>query len=214
MKLSMVITGLIAMLVAATVQATTLKLSADIDLLVLDGHKISGSLLKGAEGLELERGEHQLLFRVERTIPRLTQAPATWVSAPQIVTFTARTQSVVIQLPALKSLRDSKHFEKNPQFTLLDEHGAEIDNKRDVLPPEMADDLEQRMMHYNLNHNVASVPRFAQPMRRTTQSVPVVLPDAASHQHPAERMLRLWYLQVDSATRQRFVMLMNALHTS
>lgn len=50
MKLHMAITGLLALLVAANLQATTLKLSADIDLLVLDGRKISGSLLKGQTG--------------------------------------------------------------------------------------------------------------------------------------------------------------------
>lgn len=213
MKLRMVITALIAMLVAASVQATTLKLSADIDLLVLDGHKISGSLLKGAEGLELERGEHQLLFRVERNVTRNAQTPANWISAPQIVTFTARTQSVVIRLPALQTLRDGKHFDKNPQFTLVDEHGTEIDNKRDALHFQAQDDLEQAMVHYNLDNQVASVPRFAQPLRRSSQSTSVVS-DTITNQHPAERMLRLWYLQVDSATRQRFVMLMNALHTS
>lgn len=74
MKLHMAITGLLALLVAANLQATTLKLSADIDLLVLDGRKISGSLLKGADGLELERGEHQLLFRVEKRLT-ITRAP-------------------------------------------------------------------------------------------------------------------------------------------
>lgn len=66
MKLHLVLSGLLALLVVASCQATTLKLAPEIDLLVLDGRKISGSLLRGAEGLELERGEHQLLFRVEK----------------------------------------------------------------------------------------------------------------------------------------------------
>lgn len=213
MKLRMVITGLIAMLIATTLQATTLKLSPDIDLLVLDGHKISGSLLKGADGLELERGEHQLLFRVERAVSRNAQTSVNWVSEPLIVTFTSRTQSVVIQLPALQTLRDGKHFDKNPQFSLLDEHGVEVVSRRDTLHPQPQEDLEQAMVRYNRDNKVASVARFAQPLRRTTQAATPAA-DVTATQHPAERMLRLWYLQVDSATRQRFVMLMNALHTS
>lgn len=100
MKLHMAITGLLALLVAANLQATTLKLSADIDLLVLDGRKISGSLLKGADGLELERGEHQLLFRVEKTVNNYPGAPVSWTSAPQVATFAAGTTSVYIKLPA------------------------------------------------------------------------------------------------------------------
>lgn len=213
MKLSMVIAGMLVMLIATLAQATTLKLSTDIDLLVLDGHKISGSLLKGADGLELEQGEHQLLFRVERAVSRNAQTAVNWVSQPQIVTFSTRTQSVVIRLPALQTLRDGKHFDKNPQFILVDERGLEVDSKRDALRPQAQVDLEQAMVQYNLDNKVASVPHFAQPMRRSAQAGNV-LQDMATSQHPAERMLRLWYLQVDSATRQRFVMLMNALHTS
>ncbi|AXF76176.1 hypothetical protein SY86_04920 [Erwinia tracheiphila] len=63
MKLCLVITGLIILLASATASATTLKLPNEINLLVLDGRKISGSLLKGADGIELERGQHQVLLR-------------------------------------------------------------------------------------------------------------------------------------------------------
>lgn len=49
--------------------ATSLRLSNDIDLLVLDGKKVSSSLLRGAESIELENGRHQLVFRVENHSP-------------------------------------------------------------------------------------------------------------------------------------------------
>ncbi len=49
-----------------TVFATTLRLSNEVDLLVLDGKKVSSSLLRGAESIELENGPHQLVFRVEK----------------------------------------------------------------------------------------------------------------------------------------------------
>lgn len=213
MKLYAVLIGLIMMLFAASVQATTLKLSPDIDLLVLDGHKISGSLLKGADGLELERGEHQLLFRVERALKNQGTSTTNWVSTALIVTFTTQAPSVTISLPALQTLRDGRHFDNNPHFVLLDENGAEIASKRDRLQSGQQGDVEQAMVLYNLNDNVASVRRFAQPLRRTALN-PAPLPEITFSQHPAERMLRLWYQQVDAATRQRFVLLMKALHTS
>ena len=56
MKLFMAVTGLIMLLVSASCHAITLKLDPEIDLLVLDGRKISGSLLKGADSLEKSRG--------------------------------------------------------------------------------------------------------------------------------------------------------------
>ena len=45
--------------------ATTLRLSTDVDLLVLDGKKVSSSLLRGSDSIELDNGPHQLVFRVE-----------------------------------------------------------------------------------------------------------------------------------------------------
>lgn len=53
-------------LLPVTVVATTLRLSTDIDLLVLDGKKVSSLLLRGAESIELDNGPHQLVFRVEK----------------------------------------------------------------------------------------------------------------------------------------------------
>jgi uncharacterized protein YccT (UPF0319 family) len=53
-------------LIPVNVLATSLRLSGDIDLLVLDGKKVSSSLLRGAESIELENGVHQVVFRVEK----------------------------------------------------------------------------------------------------------------------------------------------------
>lgn len=214
MKLYRVITGLFIMVMVSAAQATTLKLSTEIDLLVLDGHKISGSLLKGADGLELERGEHQLLFRVEKTFQHPPHPPLQWHSAPQIVTFTANGGAVLIQLPKIASIREGRAFDKKPQFTLRDEHGNEVGSRQDSLAAAANPDFEQAMVHYNLKGQVASVPRFARPGTHSAISTAHDQDFALSHRSSAERMLHLWYQQVDAATRQRFITLMNALHTS
>lgn len=52
----------LALCLPVTVFATTLRLSNEVDLLVLDGKKVSSSLLRGAESIELENGPHQLVF--------------------------------------------------------------------------------------------------------------------------------------------------------
>lgn len=214
MKLRLVLSGLIALLVAASCHATTLKLAPEINLLVLDGRKISGSLLKGAEGLELERGEHQFLFRVEKNLPKDRHTPARqYVSVPLIATFTAQAKSVTIRLPELQTPHDAKQFDKSAEFQLVDEQGHEIASKRDRLVTSHNSDLEQAMIAYNRNGQVASVPRFAQPQATTSinQAVPA---DLAVNDTPAERLLNLWFHQVDSATRQRLVLWMKALRAS
>lgn len=213
MKLRLVITGVTALLVAATAHATTLKLASDIDLLVLDGRKMSGSLLKGAEGLELEQGQHQVLFRVEKNLSKEAQKSSAWSSVPLIVTFTSQAKAITITLPPLTTVAQGKAFDKHPEFQLLNEHGAVIESQQDRLLTKSGTNYEQVMVIYNLKGNVASVPRFAQPH---TSGTPYATDgqDFASGNLPGSRILQLWYQQVDSATRQRFVMLMRALRTS
>lgn len=213
MKLRLVITGITALLMAATAHATTLKLASDIDLLVLDGRKISGSLLKGADGLELEQGQHQVLFRVEKSLKKDAQMATPWTSSPLIVTFTTQAKAITITLPPLTTVAQGKAFEKHPEFQLLNEHGAVIESQQDRLMSKSETNYEQVMVMYNLKGHVASVPRFAQPQTSGSLSGHDVQ-DFANGNHPGNRVLQLWYQQVDSATRQRFVMLMRALRTS
>lgn len=58
------LTTFLALYLPVTVFATTLRLSNEVDLLVLDGKRVSGSLLRGADSIELENGPHQLVLRV------------------------------------------------------------------------------------------------------------------------------------------------------
>ncbi|GLR09777.1 hypothetical protein COO59_01220 [Mixta theicola] len=216
MKLRLICSGMFALLFATSCYATTLRLDPNIDLLVLDGRKISGSLLKGADGLELDNGEHQLLFRVEKVLDTSHgNAKRSYISAPLIVTFVANVKSISIRLPALESLRDRRQFDKNSAFILVDEKGRPVESRRDRLPlldgPQT--DLEKALMAYNRNGQVASVPRFAQqpPLSMHQDKFPV---DALGANMPAERLLQLWFHQVDSATRQRLVSWMKALRPS
>ncbi len=208
MKLRLVLSGIIALLIAASCQATTLKLAPEIELLVLDGRKISGSLLRGAEGLELERGEHQFLFRIEKN----TDSNRQYVSAPMIATFNAQSQSVTIRLPALQNHNDVKKFERAPDFQLIDEQGNEVASKRDRLLNGHDNDLEQAMITYNRTGKIASVPRFAEPHAAASVSAPAG--DLALNQTSAERLLNLWFHQVDTATRQRLLLWMKSLRAS
>ncbi|YCH31972.1 DUF2057 family protein [Erwinia sp. D4-22] len=216
MKLRLICSGMFALLFATSCYATTLKLDPNIDLLVLDGRKISGSLLKGADGLELDNGEHQLLFRVEKVLDTSHgNARRSYISAPLIVTFVANTKSISIRLPALENLRDRRQFDKNSAFILIDEKGQTVASRRDRLPlPDgHQTDLEKALIAYNRNGQVASVPRFAQqpPLSMQQDKFPV---DVVGANMSGERLFQLWFHQVDSATRQRLVSWMKALRPS
>ncbi|MBK4783403.1 MAG: DUF2057 domain-containing protein [Pantoea sp. Pent] len=198
MKLSLAVTGLLLLLVSATCHAITLKLDPQIDLLVLDGRKISGSLLKGADSLELERGQHQFLFRVDKPCADATH----FRSELMIVTFTADAHSVAIRLPALNNRRERSLFDKSLNFQLIDERGNEIASIRDRLPGESSGNVEQAMINYNRTAQAASVPD-------ASLSLDMVWQDASNL--PA---LQRWLQRVDAATRQRFISWVKTLRAS
>ncbi|WP_239952522.1 DUF2057 family protein [Pantoea sp. Z09] len=212
MKLSLVVTGLIVLLVSATCQAITLKLDPQIDLLVLDGRKISGSLLKGADSLELERGQHQFLFRVEQLRDAHKDASLRYQSVPMIVTFNAQVKTIAIRLPALENRRERHHFDRTLNFQLVDERGVEIDCKRDRLPVSAESDMEKAMILYNRNGQAASVPHFA-----TVSDAAAISPAEAEFVWVEETQspsLKRWFHRFDQATRQQFLSLVKLLRTS
>ncbi|WP_338567587.1 DUF2057 family protein [Erwinia sp. E_sp_B01_3] len=129
------------------------------------------------------------------------------------MTFTTKAQAITITLPPLSTAAQGKVFDKKPEFQLLDEHGAVIESQQDHLIVKPGTNFEQVMVIYNLKGNVASVPRFAQPQPSSSPVSSSSL-DFANGNHAGNRVLQLWYQQVDSATRQRFVLLMRALRTS
>ncbi|MDI9222878.1 DUF2057 family protein [Pantoea sp. EA-12] len=208
MKLSLAVTGLLVLLVSASCHAITLKLDPEIDLLVLDGRKISGSLLKGADSLELERGQHQFLFRVEKPGSDATH----FQSVPMIVTFNANASSVAIRLPSLDNRRERNAFDKALNFQLIDERGNEIASVRDRLPKESDSDLEKAMVNYNRNAQAASVPRFA----LQSASLPDAKLDLDFAWQDAGDLpsLQRWFERFDAATRQRFISWMKTLRAS
>ncbi|ALV92786.1 MULTISPECIES: DUF2057 family protein [Pantoea] len=208
MKLSLAVTGLLVLLVSASCHAITLKLDPEIDLLVLDGRKISGSLLKGADSLELERGQHQFLFRVEKPGSDATH----FQSVPMIVTFNANASSVAIRLPSLDNRRERNAFDKALNFQLIDERGNEIASVRDRLPKESDSDLEKAMVNYNRNAQAASVPRFA----LQSASLPDAKMDLDFAWQDAGDLpsLQRWFERFDAATRQRFISWMKTLRAS
>ena len=129
-----ILTTLIALCLPVSVFATTLRLSSDIDLLVLDGKKVSSSLLRGADSIELDNGPHQLVFRVEKTIHLSSSEERLYISPPLVVSFNTQLISQVnFRLPRLENEREANHFDTTPRLELLDGDATPIPVKLDIL---------------------------------------------------------------------------------
>ena len=160
-----IVTALIALFLPVTVCATSLRLSNDIDLLVLDGKKVSSSLLRGADSIELENGRHQLVFRVEKTIRLSSHEERLYISPPLVISFDTQLVSQVnFHLPRLNNERDATHFDEAPRVELLDGDSMPIPVKLDILSITSSAkivDYELETERYNKSSKHASLPQFA-----------------------------------------------------
>lgn len=192
--------------------ATTLRLSTDIDLLVLDGKKVSSSLLRGADSLELDNGPHQMVFRVEKNIRTTTREQRLYISPPLIVSFdTKEVNQVNFNLPRIENDKESDEFDQAPHLQLLDGNAAVIPLKMDILPVKTTPqgiDYEQDTQFYNKAAKTASVKGFATMMADDSELLSKASElDTPSRQSDTltEQRLRYWFLQADKPTRDRFL---------
>lgn len=206
MKLYLLLFTVFTLLVTTAIQATTLKLSTGIELLVLDGKAISGSLLKVAEGLELEQGQHQIVFRVTKMLPEEVKNDArNFISAPMIATFSSYSKSVTIQLPAMDNRQDASKFNRLLGFKIINEYGIEVASQRDHLIINKHEEPEKVVLDYNQKRGSASAPRFIQATKEKT-ALPLfrslLKQDIAQ---PKNLLLKKWYCQTGKVSHLWFL---------
>ncbi|HCR9749720.1 TPA: DUF2057 family protein [Citrobacter koseri] len=207
-----IITMLFVLYLPVTAFATTLRLSNDIDLLVLDGKKVSSSLLRGADSIELDNGPHQLVFRVEKTIRLSSHEERLYISPPLVISFNTQLISQVnFHLPHLGTEREAAHFSTTPRLELLDGDAMPIPVKLDILAITSTAkiiDYETETERYNKADKRASLPQFATMMADDSTLLSGISElDAVPPQSQAltEQRLKYWFKQADPQTRNNFL---------
>ncbi|MCS2163175.1 DUF2057 family protein [Scandinavium sp. H11S7] len=200
------------LLMPVSVFATTLRLSGDIDLLVLDGKKVSSLLLRGAESLEVDNGPHQLVFRVEKMIILPDQNRQLYVSPPLIANFNSQLVGQInFSLPRLETLEDTQTFTSTPHVSLLDGNAMPIPVKLDILAitqPGTNIDYEKATEAYNVANKQASSTQSSTPQSddSTLLSKTNELDNPAyQSQTLTEQRLKYWFQLADPQTRSRFL---------
>ncbi|HDS5273989.1 TPA: DUF2057 family protein [Enterobacter hormaechei subsp. steigerwaltii] len=204
--------AMVALIMPVCVFATTLRLSTDIDLLVLDGKKVSSSLLRGADSIELDNGPHQVVFRVEKTIRLADNEQQVYISPPLVVSFNTQLISQVnFRLPRLETEKESLAFDASPRIELVDGDSMPIPVKLDILAltkRSKGTDYEADTETYNRARRRASLPQFATMMADDSTllsgvSELDVLPPQS--QTLTEQRLKFWFQNADPDTRARFL---------
>ncbi|WP_432226078.1 curli synthesis inhibitor [Enterobacter wuhouensis] len=204
--------AVIALVMPICVFATTLRLSTDIDLLVLDGKKVSSSLLRGADSIELDNGPHQVVFRIEKPIRLANHEQRMYISPPLILSFnTQRISKVNFNLPRLETDKEAVAFDAAPRIELLDGDSMPIPVKLDILAITQSPkgtNYEADTENYNKANKHASLPQFATMMADDStllsgvSELDVIPPQS---QTLTEQRLKFWFQQADPDTRARFL---------
>ncbi|MGU0017050.1 DUF2057 family protein [Escherichia coli] len=206
-----IVTTLIALCLPVSVFATTLRLSTDVNLLVLDGKKVSSSLLRGADSIELDNGPHQLVFALRRRFifPIVKNG---CISPPLVVSFnTQLINQVNFRLPRLENEREANHFDAAPRLELLDGDATPIPVKLDILAitsTAKTIDYEVEVERYNKSAKRASLPQFATMMADDSTLLSGVSElDAIPPQSQVltEQRLKYWFKLADPQTRNTFL---------
>ena len=190
-------------------------------ILVVDGEDAKSLDIDAKSGIPMADGRHQLVFQI-RTLVRDNNDNRLFTSTPYIMTFdTKGNQTYTIQGPDLKNTRDVSRFERAPveSFSLTDSDGETVNfefstyHKSGLLLGNIADDIQK----FNLTDAPAAVKAFAgplyvtaslqQPVAEQAPAQVAALPKPAPMETaPAsESMLKYWWNQADSATRNKFL---------
>ena len=195
-------------------------------MLVVDGEDAKSIEIDSKSGISMNDGRHQLVFQI-RTLVRDGNDNRLFTSSPYIMTFdTKGSKTYTIKGPDLKSTRDVSRFEKAPanSFSIATGKGDSVSfefrpfHKSGLMLGNIVDDVQK----FNLTDDPAAVKAFAGPLyaaantdteQHTEQPVaqqvmaPVAPPKPAPTEvvPASESMLKYWWNQSDSATRNKFL---------
>lgn len=226
MKFGFAVVGVLTTCLSLPALSATLKLSPEINVLVIDGKKVSSSLFKGSKGLELADGQHQILFKVEKPVRIGSRDEEMYTSSALIANFDSADSDIIsIELPKITTKAEANRFDKSISYRFINEKGQTINSVQDKLNIQglvIAADYELEMAKYNASGNIASMPELAnitvynptamgmgypQTSMPVTQTKTPVSSNAVTlkGETAEEEMLQYWFQRADSETQKRFL---------
>lgn len=189
-------------------------------ILVVDGEDARSIEIDDKSGIKMSDGRHQLVFQI-RTLVRDGNDNRLFTSSPYIMTFDIRgNKTYTIKGPDLKSTQDVSQFKMAPaeRFSLTTCKSEPVSfeftphNKSGLLPGNIVDDIHK----FNLTDNPAAVKAFTGPFyvvetvqQTVAKSMPVLnnppKPAPAEAVPASESMLKYWWNQADTTTRNKFL---------
>ncbi|MGX9415797.1 YccT family protein [Vibrio sp. WJH972] len=144
----------ISLLSSLVVEAATLTVDSTIELMAIDGKKITKSELVKGTLSDISAGEHQLVYRFRASL-RDGSMNRLYSTTPNVsfIQFNADDQLSIV-LPRLRSYSQANaYFKRDPLWTLVNQKGDEYQLEYDALPGQgfmPYADIEKPLAAYNL----------------------------------------------------------------
>ncbi|QIA62913.1 DUF2057 domain-containing protein [Vibrio astriarenae] len=202
--------------------AATLYVKDTVDILVvnMEKPKLSGQSFNSIIEVDLPEGANQIVFQYEPVIETTNERKKVY-GQTQVVTFTlSQDQNVQFKMPNYRSVRSAEKGLKDLDFSIIDQHGNEVEKTVDVLKSEgvqLGRNHIEEVREYNINGGPAAVAISYVAVDNTAKvAKPVVLPEpevAPQSATPVQlpeldskelQQLKTWYTEASQDDRKAF----------
>ncbi len=143
--------------VSTAFASAKLHMPDNVELLTINGQKTTEK-----SPIAINMGVQQIVFKFFSTYSQRGER-IQFVSEAMVVTFDAKQQNYLLQLPQVSSARAAKAFNKTPQLSVTDEANQPVSIKLDTLTKtglQIGRDYQHEIRQYNGQNKLASVPLF------------------------------------------------------
>lgn len=182
--------------------------------------QLSGQSFNSIIEVDLPEGANQIVFQYEPVIETTNERKKVY-GQTQVVTFTlSQDQNVQFKMPNYRSVRSAEKGLKDLDFSIIDQHGNEVEKTVDVLKSEgiqLGRNHIEEVREYNINGGPAAVAISYVAVDNTAKvTKPVVLPEpevAPQSATPVQlpeldskelQQLKTWYIEASQEDRKAF----------
>ncbi len=187
--------------------AINLSLTVGIELLAINGHAPSESVVSANKlRLKLENGVNQLLLRYGTEIKMAGNEREYARSEIFVVRFEASDSQIVLQAPSLRSQRDLKRFNRAPEWRLTTRAGEVVPVQIASLKKEgfqLNRDYLAELAEFNRGASAAAYAPQARAAEASDAARQAINADRSESQRALE-MLTYWYQKADQQTQRQF----------
>ena len=182
----------------AAIANTEIALPEQIELIAIDGKDLGFRLLNQPDSINLAPGQHVLSLRYKDIFEDYEGGHSVITSMPLYVNFTAvENGQFAITLKAPKSEQDAYRFAKQPSVEIVDIANGTVVN---------SDQVTESEQQQNWLDNMFEIKRSK--LTDTAEIQPAV--QSIDHKNLTKtpnslEMLRYWWQQADSETKQQFI---------